>query len=241
MALDVINGINGYITDVRGTATQFVRASAINGDETVLTKKDFVDFEAAKTAGATVAGTQTVDFGGTVVGGNATGLANDATTYTATIVVDGVSFAVSVVGSAAQTFTTLITEINADLPGTPAAISGGDIVVTSAVTGNSSFILITDGTLFSTLTGYVVLSAAVDGGTGEALKGQTLDNGANAYKAYVSAYEVYDTGANETIVTSKYTVADLNATFSDVEVESELAALKVKVDALQELVLKILN
>jgi cold shock CspA family protein len=239
MALDVINGINGYITDVRGTATQFVRASAINGDETVLTEKDFVQFEAAKTAGATVAGTQTVDFGGTLVGGNDAGLVT--ATYTATIVLDGTSYPISIPVTTADTVTVVVAAINADLPGTELAITGGNLVVTSPTTGNASYVVITDVDIFSGMTGYVALSAAVDGGTGEALKGQTLDNGQDGFSVYASAYEVYDTGTNETIVTSKYTVADLNATFSDVEVEAELAALKVKVDALQELVLKILN
>ena len=227
MALDSINSIDGYITRVRGTATTFVRAAAINGDKTVLDEKDFVDFEAAKLAGASVAGTQTVDCGGLAVAGEDAGLAT--LTYTASINLDGTEYPISIDATATDTFTTILGLINADLPGTELSIVGGDLVVTSPTTGNASYVVITDVDLFSSLTTYVTISDPVDGGTGEALKDQTLDNGANAWSAYKTAREVFDTAADTTVIQSKYTV------------EAELAALKVKVDALQDLVLQLLN
>ena len=88
------SGLGGYITRVRGTDTQFVRNSVINGDETALTKADYVDFEAAKTAGASVAGTQTIDCGGLAVAGEDAGLLT--VTYSASVVIDNVTSAISI-------------------------------------------------------------------------------------------------------------------------------------------------
>ncbi len=48
-------------------------------------------------------------------GASSTGLANNATVYTASVVVDGVTKPISITGSAAQTYTTLLSEINTDL------------------------------------------------------------------------------------------------------------------------------
>lgn len=109
-------------------------------------------------------GYQVVNVGGAVAGGDATGLTNDATVYTASISVDGTPIAISVTGSTAQTYTTLINEINTDLGvAAVAAIVGGNIRVTSASTGASSTVAITDTDLFSTLTAYVAILAAVPG------------------------------------------------------------------------------
>lgn len=109
------------------------------------------------------ASAQTANFGGTVVGGGATGLANDATVYTATITVDGVAQAIDVTGSTAQTFTNLLTQIDADLTGATSSIVGGNIVVTSASTGATSAISIADTDLFSNLTGFVDFNGPVVG------------------------------------------------------------------------------
>lgn len=112
-------------------------------------------------------GYQDVDVGSAKVGGTATGLANDATVYTASILVDGVAKPITVTGSAAQTYTTLLAEINTDLGiSATAGLSGGDIRVTSAAGGASSTVAITDTNLFSTLTGFVAVLAAVPGVSG---------------------------------------------------------------------------
>lgn len=116
-------------------------------------------------------GFQIVDVGGAKAGATATGLSNDATVRTATIVVDGVTKNISIVSSAAQTYTTLLAEINTDLgaAGT-AALVGGNLRVTSATSGASSTVAITDGgtPIFSPLTGYVAIRTAN--------AGQTTDN-----------------------------------------------------------------
>lgn len=240
MAFDTINSIGGYITRVRGTDTQFVRNAVINGVSGDL-DKDYVDFEAAKTAGASVAGTQVADIGGiAAIGSELIGAADG--TYTATVTIDNVANAVSVdVLLASTDWDALVIAINADLPATECALAAGNLLFTSTTTGNASYVSITDGTLFAALPDFVAINAAVDGGTGEALKSETLDNGANAWNAYGSAVESYDTGAAATVIASDYAVGDLNVTFSDTEVEAELTAIKVKLDALQDLVEDLLN
>jgi hypothetical protein len=83
-----------------------------------------------------------------------TGLANDATAYTATVVSNDGTSNVSVVGSAAQTFGTLITEINADLAAADctAALVGNTIVITKDTdVGAGTFVNVTDITLFASV------------------------------------------------------------------------------------------
>ena len=115
-------------------------------------------------------GSQIVDVGGAKTGASATGLANDTTTYGMLVAVDGgAPQQVTVTGSAAQTYTTLLTEINADLTGATAALVGGNLKITSNTTGSGSTIAITNsaGTasvaLLSTLTGFVAVRGAVAG------------------------------------------------------------------------------
>ncbi len=226
-----VNGILVFETKVRGTATSYIRQSVVAPNP-----KDLANFGTWETAGTSVAGIQTANYGGTVVGANATGLTNDSTTYTASVVIDGTAYAVSVVGSAAQTFTDLVTQINADLPNTEASISGGDIVVTSTGTGKASYVSILDTDLFSSTTGFLKLFDAVPGGTEGQLRSNALTNGANGWDAYKNSVEVYDTAADTTVITTDYTAGDLNATFSDVEVEAELTSIGTKVNSLQNLV-----
>jgi len=109
-------------------------------------------------------GWQVVNFMGTVVGANPTGLANNATVYTATIIVDGTPVAVAVTGSMAQTFTDLINEINVDLGGTAtASIVNGNIEVTSSTTGSTSTVDTDDESLFRNCNGFKVLDIPFNG------------------------------------------------------------------------------
>lgn len=113
-----------------------------------------------------VSGFQKVDVGGAKAGATATGLSNSATVYTASVVVDGTTNAVSVTGSTAQTYTNLLTQLNADITGATFALSGGNLVCTSASTGASSTISMTAGTVFTTLTNYVAVRTANAGNAG---------------------------------------------------------------------------
>lgn len=122
------------------------------------------------------AGLQTVNVGGAIIGATATGLANDATVYVMDVVVDGVVNPVSIIGSAAQTYTNLVTEINADLTGATSSVSTGDLVITSSATptfvGDDSSINIVDGVdsntsstlpLLRSLTDFVGLQDPISG------------------------------------------------------------------------------
>ncbi|MBE7439116.1 MAG: hypothetical protein HS115_11715 [Spirochaetales bacterium] len=120
---------------------------------------------------ALTAGYQAWGFTEAKTGASASGLANDTTTYGAIIVIDGVAKEVSIVGSAAQTLTTVAAEIQTDIgaAGTCAVVSG-KIRITSATTGAASTVRISDGNdstdeaLFATLThANPAVDAAVDG------------------------------------------------------------------------------
>jgi len=118
------------------------------------------------------AGRQMVDVGGAKTGASSTGLANDATTYGMLVTIDGVGKNVSVVGSAAQTYTTLLSEINTDLgaAGT-ASLVAGNLSIISATTGASSSVAISNVAntasvaLCSTLTNFRAVIPAEAGTT----------------------------------------------------------------------------
>jgi hypothetical protein len=225
-----INGISSYATKTRGTAKSFIRAAVVN---TV----DVAGMDTDETAATSRKGTQTVNFGGSLVGGTDAGMG--AGTFTASIVMNGTTYPISVTLSANDTVTTVVTAINADLPGTELALSSGDLLLTSPTAGNTSYVSITDTDIFSGMTGFVVVNDAVEGGMIGEMKNTTLGNGSTSWDAYRSAEEVYDTAADVTVITTDYTAADLNTTFDDVEVETELTAIGTKVNSLQNLVDKI--
>lgn len=79
-----------------------------------------------------------------------------AQTYTATITIDGVAKPISVLGSAATTFTTLVSAVSTAIgsAGT-AALQSGKITITSATTGASSTVVVNNGTLFGAVAGFV--------------------------------------------------------------------------------------
>ncbi len=153
----------------------------------------------------TTAGTaayQAVDFGATKAGADATGLANTATVYTAKVTVDGVPKQISIVGSAAQTYTTLLAELNADLGSSAvAAISGGDVRITSARLGVESSVVIDPGTLFPAMTGYVAVLAKV-AGTGSPLSYTAL--------IYVDGVEKRISFAGSTAATFTNVLSEIN-------------------------------
>lgn len=86
------------------------------------------------------------------------------TTYTATVAVDGGGAQpISIDGGTAQTYTTLLSELNADTTGAVWSLMGGNIVCTSSTTGSSSTIGIVDTDVFSSLTDFVAINGAVAG------------------------------------------------------------------------------
>jgi hypothetical protein len=107
-----------------------------------------------------VAGYATLTYGpcfpgpGNVTNYTPTGLVNDSTAYTATVTIDADGTphtqVVSVVGSAAQTFANLLTEIQTDL-GVYATVTlvGSDIIITSATTGVLSSVVVSGAVVTS--------------------------------------------------------------------------------------------
>lgn len=157
-------GVGGAVTGSSATGLAIAAGSA--GTQTVELLPGVLTSTATGLFGGTAAtaGRQSYSWTG-LVGASATGLPNTGTTFTATIVVDGVTKSVSLAGSAAQTFTTLISGINTALgaAGTAAIISPTEFRVTSATTGASSSVAITDTGLFAALTGVGTKAAAVAG------------------------------------------------------------------------------
>lgn len=145
-------GLSSVATATAGTAVINVGGNKVSGTASGLS-----------TAIGT-AGSQRINFEPARVGATATGLANNATTYTLTLTIDGVSRPVSVVGSAAQTWTTLLAEINTDLGAAGvASLVGGDLKIESTSFGTSSRVRITGGTMLAALTGYVGILPPQDG------------------------------------------------------------------------------
>lgn len=98
-------------------------------------------------------------------GASATGLANNATVYNATIRVNVTNYPITVTGSAAQTFTNLVAEINADLTGATASVVDGHIHITGD--NSTDTILISSGgapDLWAALTDYSEIRGTVNGG-----------------------------------------------------------------------------
>lgn len=123
-------------------------------------------------------GQQLINVGSNKTSGSATGLANNATTYTMTVTVDGAGNSVNVTGSACQTYGDLITQINADLTGATASINsatfyynGGNILIESSSSGATSTIAITDTGLVAALGGGLL--AAHGGSTAPDVSGLT--------------------------------------------------------------------
>ena len=185
--------------DTAGTQVVDVGGSVVGGTATGLT--------------ADTAGEQTVDVGGTRVGGDVTGLANDATVYTATVNPDGGGAqAIAITGSTAQTYSTLISELDADTTGASWGLVSGDLVCTSDTTGASSSILIADTDLFSTLTTFVAVLGAVAGTSTTFTATVNPDSGGNqpisivgeaaqTYADLVTELDADTTGASWSIAT----------------------------------------
>ncbi len=180
--------VNALVTEINrfSTATEFNGQNLLDGSFTSLLVHFGVDASAnsqldiAAAAGITstavdmpfilsgtatpYTGAQVVNVGGNVAGADATGIPNVAGPFTATITVDGVAVPISVAGTAAQTYTTLIAELNADLgAAATASLAGGNILVTSATTGLTSTVSIADTDLFSNVTNFVGFNAPIIG------------------------------------------------------------------------------
>ncbi len=118
------------------------------------------------------ASAQTANINGVaILGTEITGLAS-ATTFTANANVDGTNVVLDILTGAGTTdYNTLLAAINADLlasgTGATASFVNGNIVITSATTGSTASVTITDGTgataMFANLTDFAGLNVPVIG------------------------------------------------------------------------------
>lgn len=155
------------IVNYEGARSDLIDSFASNNVELIEVAYDNYEarYNALVALNTATAGRQSITWTG-LVGASATGLANDATAYTATMTIDGVVKNISVVGSAAQTFTTLIAEINTDLGGDALAsiASAQELRVTSDTTGAASTVVIAStGTLWPAVNGYGQIQNTVGG------------------------------------------------------------------------------
>lgn len=126
--------------------------------ENTFSKTEFDFYENNLTPTGSSSGMQVISFAnGLTSDALPTGLNNDGTQYTATVVVNGSPKVVTITGSAAQSYGTLLVQINGKL-GAPAvavaSLVNGDIQIASTATGSNSTVTIADSNLFSSLTGF---------------------------------------------------------------------------------------
>jgi len=184
--IDAYNMQNGYLdTDplFKSTVTDVELSTFIHQvmspifAENTFKKTEFDFYDNNLTPALNASGKQTVSFNAGLTSASPA-LGNVATVYTAVIVVDGVSKNISITGSNAQTASAFVAQLNAGLAGSAlAAITGGDLVITSASTGNNSSILIIDHNLFSSVTGYNALLLPISGASAD----KPLDVFANGF------------------------------------------------------------
>lgn len=171
--------VGEYLMQEVGGATYAITDITDNGDGTSsITVGTALE---AATAGifiyqalsAMAAGYQSWGFSAAITGASASGLTNDSTAYTASISVDGVAKAISIVGSASQTLADVVAEINTDLGASAVAsidTENDAIKIVSAITGLSSSVAITDTNLFASLTNANVAAETAVAGIAATLK-----------------------------------------------------------------------
>jgi len=132
--------------------------------------------------GTDAPGFWTVDFGGTLTTGTATGLANQACAkYLIKVSVDfGEQQLITVSGSAGQLVSGVISQINAQIVGATAGVINGNIVIASLSEGNQSNVVVATDSAFGCINGFLNIGAGVQGaGACElyAKRASTLDYG----------------------------------------------------------------
>jgi hypothetical protein len=156
-----------------------------------------------------------VDVGGGKTGASATGWISNATNHLGNLKIDGVDYPISITGSAAQTYTTLISQINTDIGAVAtASLDGnGNLLFTCDVsTANATSMVLTDTgsgitRSWALLTGYVSIGSAtthnlsatvtIDGGAPQTLATQSLQN-AN-YTDFIAGLNSQFTGGTLTL------------------------------------------
>lgn len=156
------------------------------------------------------AGTATINIGGDKTGASSSGLVTAlskgvARKYGAVVVVDGVVKSITFGGDDGVTLSDVVTQINTDLgAAATAAITGGNIVITSATTGDTSTVEVIDSGLFAGLTGFVSIA---------------LVRGVAARTEYTATINVDGVAIPIAVPAATATIADLN-----IAITTDLAA-----------------
>lgn len=172
--LDPVAGLVSYVLDIKPYHTkivdvliEYIHTDAVNATITENFDMDMVFTRPESTVEYScgfgtlydsTAGYQIVNVGSNKSNSSTTGLANNATVYSASVKVDGdiSSIPFNITGSAAQTYSALLGLINTALTtNAVATLVGGNIQITSATTGETSTVVIIDTNLFSSLTGFI--------------------------------------------------------------------------------------
>ena len=171
---DFVNQTSGFSNTVKALWTH----RANDGSETIYSAAAGQVYSGTATLTSNFdyrAGSQVADVGGGKVAASTTGLANDTTTYGLTVAVDGgAAQQVTVTGSAAQSYASLLIQVNLDITGASCSLVGGNLKFISASNGVGSSIAVLDtaGTasvaLLTTLSNFVAVRVASAGtATGE--------------------------------------------------------------------------
>jgi hypothetical protein len=126
---------------------------------------------------------QIIDMGGLATGTRVTGLLNNTTVYNAEIKINGVSSYISVSGVDAQTYDTLISQVNADLALNSTAtmsIENGNLVLYGDGHGSTFTVEIIDASFGASMPDFVAVLSPVPGTDGK-------DNLLKEYKLHTHA------------------------------------------------------
>lgn len=213
-----INGLNQYLTHTLGTASDFIPSYGLTAIDIA-----FLDTNESAAQAAYQSAKMAI-----VAGTDATGLANDATVYTATVTVDGADNAIAIAGNAAQTITDLVTELNADLTGATAAINGANITITSTATDVSASVSIVDVDLFAAVTGFYDVSDAIAGGLQGYLQlNDDATTGQPAWNKFKFSINTFDTSSKAAVIAAGTGLADdaMSAAYTEGEQDAVLNAV----------------
>jgi hypothetical protein len=215
----VMDGDTPVYFYMSGTQIYLFKNSTHYNMTRILTGYSTVNVGGNKTGGdlpfAANKATVVVDVGGGKTGGSSTGWLNNATVHLGNLNIDGTDYPIAITGSAALTYTNLISQINTDIGAVAtASLDGnGNLLFTCDVsTANATTMVLTDtgsGTTrsWALLTGYVSIGTAtthnltatvtIDGGSPQALATQSLQH-AN-YTALIAGLDSQFTGGPLTL------------------------------------------
>jgi len=221
MAVDTVNGVDGYIVDLVGTETHYVPLDVIDAS-------DIAAFESVKAAQASVAGHADINIGDDKVVGDDPVIADGS--YKLQVSVDGADLVdIDITTLTTDSYTKLIVLLDAALTGATASIVGGNLRITSDDVTNASKIVIAEGTsvgLLAAMTDFVALDAPVDGSVLVGLAAESRIN-VTLDVMYAEAVEVFDSLGSDELLAGADLVVGVS-TLADTQ--NLLNAVKAKIN-----------